>query len=64
LNGTHQLLAHAADVNLLGNNINILKKNIKVAIVANKDDGQEVNTQNTKYMLTSRHQNAGQNHNL
>jgi hypothetical protein len=27
LNGTHQLLAYAADVNLLGDNIDITKKN-------------------------------------
>jgi hypothetical protein len=27
LNGTHQLLAYAADVNLLGRNVNALKKN-------------------------------------
>jgi hypothetical protein len=27
LNGTHQLLAYADDVNLLGDNIDIIKKN-------------------------------------
>jgi hypothetical protein len=28
LNGTHQLLVYAHDVNLLGDNIDIVKKNI------------------------------------
>jgi hypothetical protein len=29
-----------------------------------KEVGPEVNTQRTKYMLMSRHQNSGQNHNI
>jgi hypothetical protein len=29
LNGTHQLLVYADDVNLLGDNIDALKKNMK-----------------------------------
>jgi hypothetical protein len=32
LNGTHQLLAYADDVNLLGDNIDTIKKNIKKAL--------------------------------
>jgi hypothetical protein len=31
---------------------------------ANKDVGLQVNTEKTKYMLLSRHQNAGQNHDI
>jgi hypothetical protein len=63
-NGTHQLLVHADDVNLLGDNIVIIKKNTETLIDANKEVGLEVNTEKTKYMLLSRHQNAGQNHDI
>jgi hypothetical protein len=31
---------------------------------ASKEVGLEVNIEKTKYMLMSRHQNAGQNHNV
>jgi hypothetical protein len=33
-------------------------------IDGSKEDGLEVNTENLSYMLTYRHQNAGQNHNI
>jgi hypothetical protein len=58
----HQLLVCADDVNLQGDNINITKKSIDTLIDASKEVGLEVNTEKTKYMLLSRHQNAGQNH--
>jgi hypothetical protein len=61
LNGTHQLLAYADDVNLLGDNIDIINKNIQTLIDASKEVGLEVNIEKTKYMLVSRDQNAGQN---
>jgi hypothetical protein len=61
LNGTHQLLLYADDVNLLGNNIDTIKKNIETLIDSSKEVGVEVNTEKTKYMLLSHHQNAGQN---
>jgi hypothetical protein len=64
LNGTHQLLVYADGVNLLGDNIDTVNKNTETLIYASKLDGLEVNTEKTKYMLLSRHQNAGQNHDI
>jgi hypothetical protein len=61
LNGTHQLLAHADDVNLLGDNIDTINKNTQTLIDASKEVGLEVKVEKTKYMLVSRDQNAGQN---
>jgi hypothetical protein len=49
---------------LMGDNIDIVKKNKETLIDASKEVGLEVNAENTKYMLLSRHQNADQNHNI
>ncbi|PNF32661.1 hypothetical protein B7P43_G13126, partial [Cryptotermes secundus] len=62
--GTHQLLVSADDVNLLGDNVDTIEKNRQTLIDASKEVGLEVNTEKTKYMLLSRHQNAGQNHDI
>jgi hypothetical protein len=64
LNGTHQLLAYANDVNLLGDNIDTVKKNTEIFIYASKEVGLEINVDKTKYMLLSRHQNVGQNRDI
>jgi hypothetical protein len=47
LNGTHQLLVYADDMNLLGDNINIIKKNTQTLIDAGKEVSLEVNTATT-----------------
>jgi hypothetical protein len=64
LNGTHQQLVYADDVNRVGDNIDTMKKNTESLIYASKDVGLEGNSEKTKYMLMSHHQNAGQNHNI
>jgi hypothetical protein len=55
LNGTHQLLAFSDDLNLLGNNIEIINKNTETLIDGSKEVGLEINIEKTKYMLLSHH---------
>jgi hypothetical protein len=64
LNGTHQLLDYADDVNLLGDNTDTIKKNTETLIDASKEVGLEINIEKIKYMLLSRHHNVGQNRDL
>jgi hypothetical protein len=47
-----------------GGSIHAMKKNTEALVVASKEIGLEVNAEKTKYMVTSRNQNAGQNHNI
>jgi hypothetical protein len=64
LNGTHQLLAHADDVNLLGDNIDSINKNTETLSHASKEVGLEVNLEKTKYILMSCDQNSDQNRDI
>jgi hypothetical protein len=56
-------LVYADDVNLLGDNVDAIK-NTQTLIDASKEIGLQVDAEKTKYMLLSRHQNAGQNHDI
>ena len=51
LNGTHQLLAYADDVNILRGSIHTVKGNAEAVIVASKEIGIEVNADKAKYMV-------------
>ena len=51
LNGTHHLLAYADDVNIMGENVRIVKENAQALVVAIKETGLEVNADKTKYMI-------------
>ena len=64
LNGTHQLLAYADDVNILGGSIHTLKKNAEALVAATREIGLEVNADKTKYIVMSRDHNAGRIHSV
>ena len=64
LNGTHQLLVYADDVNILGGSVHTVKENTEALIVASKENGLEVNADKSKYVVMSRDQNAGQSHSV
>ena len=64
LNGTHQLLVYADDVNILGRSLHPIRKSAEAAVIASKKMGLEVNAYKTKYLVMSRDQSAGRSHNI
>jgi hypothetical protein len=64
LNGTHLLLAYVDDVNILEGSVHTVKENAEALVAATKEIGLEVNADETKYVVMSRDQNAGQSHSM
>ncbi|KAJ4431416.1 hypothetical protein ANN_20013 [Periplaneta americana] len=61
LNGLHQLLVYADDVNMLGENPQTIRENAEILVEARKTLGLEANPEKTKYMIMSRDQNIVRN---
>ena len=53
LNGTHQFLFCADDVNVLGGSVHTVQENAEALVMASKQTGLEVNVDKTKYMVMS-----------
>ena len=64
MNGTHQVLAYAYDVNLIGDDIRTIERNADVLLNACKDIGLAVNTGKTKYMEAARNQGMRANEHI
>jgi hypothetical protein len=51
LNGIHQFLVYADNVNILGGSVCTMKKNTEALVAASMEIGLEVNAYETKYMV-------------
>ena len=58
LNGKHQLLVCADDVNILGGSVHTIKESAEAVMVASKEIVLEENADKSKYMVIYRDQNA------
>jgi hypothetical protein len=64
MNGTHQLLVYADDVNVLGLSVHTIQVNTEALVVAGREIGLDVNADKNKYIVMSRDQNAGRSHSI
>jgi hypothetical protein len=52
LNGAHQPLVYADDVNILGGSVHAIKKTTEALAAVSKETERKVNADKTKYMVT------------
>ncbi|KAJ4432555.1 hypothetical protein ANN_21178 [Periplaneta americana] len=64
LNELHQLLVYPDDVNVLGENPQMIRENTGILLEVSKQIGLEVNPEKTKYMIMSRDENIVRNGNI
>ncbi|KAJ4437069.1 hypothetical protein ANN_17204 [Periplaneta americana] len=64
LNGLHQMLVYADDMNMLGENPQTIRENTGILLEASKEIGLEVNPEKTKYMIMSRDEKIVRNGNI
>jgi hypothetical protein len=57
-------MVYADDVNLLGDNVDTIKKSTETIIYYNNEVRIKVNAEESKYILRSRSRNAGQNYDI
>jgi hypothetical protein len=64
LNGICQQFFYVYQINLLADSINNIKHNTETLLRACRNLGLEINSEKTKYMIMSFHQNLGQDHKI
>jgi hypothetical protein len=64
LNRSYQHLVYADNVNILGGSVHAVNEITEALVVISKKTELDVNADKTKYMVTSRDQNAERSHNV